>query len=270
MRYIILTICVLLFNSGLYAQTDNVSLSFGGGLNSLAYELDCCGKKSSDFGFSMKLGYEHFFNPKEGISTGLIMVNFSTSATLNYRQTIDNFVDEDEKNYTQRTYFNELKEVQKQNILILPAEFVYKIDLSQKLKLNLCGGFFAGFNIKNDFKTQMGVLESRRFYYALNLEIYGDYPQHGLYSESDFNGKYDSKVLFGGIFETDLRYNLSDDLDLKFGFHWLYSFNSQKKESSLNLYNPNDLKYNGVFNSNLTNKVHPFALGFSVGINYRL
>ena len=268
MRYIILTICVLLFNGGLYSQTDNVSLSFGGGLNSLAYELDCCEKKSSDFGFSMKLGYEHFFNPKEGISTGLMMCCFKTSTSLNYLQTIDNAVDEDNNTYTHRTYFNGLKETQKQTMLIIPAEFVYRFSLSGKIELWLSGGLFGGFALKSDFKTEKGNLETRRFYYKQNLEVYGDYPMHGLYTESDFSGKNSFKPVLGGIFEPNFLVRLNEKVDLKCGFYFLYSFTAQNKQDFERLYDPDGKNYHGFLNSQLIGKTHPMLTGFLLGINY--
>ncbi|MBQ3656882.1 MAG: hypothetical protein II956_08585 [Bacteroidales bacterium] len=271
MKHTILTLCFLTFFGSLFAQNkgqDFLSLTIGGGYHAINYKLDGYGDKTNGFGFAAKLGYEHFFSSEAGISTGVMTGCFKTSTTLNYLQTIDKAVDEDNNIYTHRTYFNSLKESQKQTMLIIPAEFVYRFSLSSKIELWLSGGLFGGFTLKSDFKTEKGNLETRRFYYEQNLEVYGDYPMHGLYTENSFSAQNSLKPVLGGIFEPNFLVRLTEKVDLKCGFYFLYSFTAQNKQDSENLYDPESKNYNGFFNSHLTDKTHPMLTGFLLGANY--
>lgn len=282
MRKIIITFCLLMICGGVWAQVpsksiNSVSLVFGGGYHALAYKLGDYGNKKDGFGFQVKLGYSHFFNPKVGVSTGLMSVNFKSTATLNYMQTIDKAVDEDNNLYTHRTYFHSLGECQKQNLLVVPVEFVYRQAFNRRTELWLGVGLFGGFAVKNKFSTDDGNLETRRYYIEQNLEVYGDYPQHHLYTESGFSGKSSSKVVVGGIFEPNLIIRLAPNVDLRCGLYVLYSFTQQNKSTKDPLYNPDCMastayestKYNGVFNSSISGKTHPMAMGGYLGVGYR-
>ena len=282
MKRIFITLCLSMIYCGLWAQVptksvNTASLSFGGGYHALAYKLDDYGDKKDGFGFQMKLGYSHLFNQKVGISTGLMSVSFKTTATLNYLQTIDKAVDEDNNTYTHRTYFHGLEECQKQNLLVVPVEFVYRQAFNRRVEMWLGAGLFGGFALKNNFSADEGDLETRRYYIEQNLEVYGDYPQHHLYTESGFSGKSTSKPVVGGIVEPNLIVRLAPNVDLRCGFYVLYSFTSQNKESKDPLYNPDCMsstaysatEYHGVFNSSIIGKVHPMAIGGCIGVGYR-
>lgn len=97
---------------------------------------------------------------------------------------------------------------------------------------------FGGFAVKNKFSTDDGDLETRRYYIEQNLEVYGDYPQHHLYTESGFSGKSSSKAVVGGIFEPNLIIRLAPNVDLRCGLYVLYSFTQQNKSTKDPLYNP--------------------------------
>ena len=282
MKKIIVTLFLSMIYCGLCAQVpaksvNTVSLSFGGGYHALAYKLDDCGDKKDASGFEVKLGYSHLFNPKVGISTGVMSVSFKTTVTLNYLQTIDKAIDEDNNTYTHRTYFHGLEECQKQNLLVVPVEFVYRQTFNRRVEMWLGAGLFGGFALNNKFSADEGNLETRRYYMEQNLEVYGDYPQHHLYTESGFNGKSSSKPVVGGIFEPNLIVRLAPNVDLHCGFYVLYSFTRQNKETRDPLYNPDCMsssaysatEYHGVLNSALIEKVRPFAVGMELGVGYR-
>ena len=281
MKKLVIITLILMFASNLYSQSvkqDFLTFGFGAGIHGLSYNLNGYGDKKSNMGYKFQIWYKHLFTQKIGIATGLEFVNYNSSATTNFVQPIERAVDEDNKNYTHRTYFNDLEENQKINQLAIPIEMVYVIDLVSKLSLQIDAGFYVGIPVGNNFKTASGNLETRRFYYEQNLEIYGDYSQHHLYTKSDFKGEYDFKPTFGGLLGTQFLYSVDERLKLCAGFYGSLSFSSLVNGTDALLYNPDcmardaysDTKYNGVFNSNLTKKVNPFAVGFYIGLCYRI
>ncbi len=279
MKQLAFIIFLSAFSGSLFAQNTQkniLTFGFGAGIHGIAYKSDRCSEKSNHYGFQTGIGYKHLFKPKFGISTGLRFMSFSSSGVLDYIQTIDDAVDEDNKTYTHRTYFHGLEESQKQNSLLIPVEAVYVIDLEKKLKLQFDAGFFAGFSVGNNFKTVSGSLETRRFYYQQNLEVYGDYRQHHLYTESDFKGKYKFKPSFGGIFGAEFLYSVDKNFDLTGGFYGSLTMTSTIKKSGGEVYDP-DCKasdaysntiYNGVLNTDSEVKTHPFSFGVMIGFEY--
>ncbi|MBO4244581.1 MAG: outer membrane beta-barrel protein [Bacteroidales bacterium] len=282
MKHTIIFLMLLALTYGAYAQpgskgSNGLTVTVGGGINGLSYKLDGYGDKKFHAGFRVNVGYQHYFTPKIGVSAGLAFLNFRTDAILNYMQSIENAIDEEDNPYTHRTYFHNLEEAQKQNYLALPVEFLCKIPLNADLKVLLGGGVFAGLAFQKEFRTRSGYLETRRYFIEQNLEVDGDYPQYHLYKESDFVGDFDTKINFGGIFESSILYSIDKQTDVRIGLYGMYSFAPQNQKNEVDLYNPDCMsssaysatEYHGVLNSALVDKVCPFAVGVEVGVCYR-
>ena len=250
----------------------------GGGLHFLTYDIDDFGSKKPGYGFMGRAGYRFFFNRHWGIGTELNLKTYSTSATLDYIQEIENAVDEENGSYLHRTYFNGLKEKQKQTSFNIPLGVYYQTQLGRRWKAQGGLGIFYQFSeLSNKFTTTDGSLETRGYYDEFNVELFG-MDQHHFYTADDFEGDYEKKSCLGLFAEGNLLFQLTHKLELDLGLYFSYGLNYQNEKVAQNIYDPDcmmataysNAKYNGVLASEAVEKSHPMAVGLMAGIRYRL
>ncbi len=250
----------------------------GGGLHFLTYDMDDMGSKKPGYGFMARGGYRFFFNRHWGIGTELNFKTFSTSATLDYLQELPDAVDEDGEKYLHRTYFNGLKEKQKETAFNIPLGVYYQTQLGNRWKaVGGLGMFYQLQELSNKYSTTDGSLETRGFYQVYNVELYG-MDQHNFYTADNFKGEYEKKSCLGLFAEGNLLYQLTHKLELDLGIYFSYGLNYQKESVGSLVYNPDcmeataykNAEYNGVLSSSKIEKSHPLAVGLMAGIRYRL
>ncbi len=254
---------------------------FGGGMHIHTYDMSGFGSKRPGLGFMTRAGYRLFFNNHWGIGTELNLKRYSTIATLDYVQEIDNAVDEEGEVYANRTYFNDLKEKQNQLTLNIPLGVYYQTQLSEKWKV--VGGLGMFYQIKelsNKFKTTAGSLETRGYYSRFNGkdEELHSMPQHNFYTAADFKGDNAKLACLGIYGEGSMLYQLTQRLELDLGIYLSYGLNYQSESAGNLVYNPDcmdataykNAKYNGVLESSIVEKSQPLAIGLMAGVRYKL
>ncbi len=253
----------------------------GGGMHIHTYDMSDYGSKKPGLGFMARAGYRLFFNQHWGIGTELNLKNYSTFATLNSVQEINNAIDEEGEQYVNRTYFQDLKEKQNQLTLNIPLGVYYQTQLSEKWKLvGGLGMFYQLKELTNKYKTTDGTLETRGYYSRFNSpeEELHSMPQHNFYTADGFKGDNQKLSCLGIFGEGNFLYKLSERIELDLGLYLSYGLNYQSESVGKLVYNPDCMDktayqnptYNGVLESNIVDKSNPFAVGLMAGIRYKL
>jgi hypothetical protein len=266
----ILFISLLLWGTGaLQAQEKSQSLYFniGSGFHHLKYNLQN-GTHESSMGYSCNLGYNYFFSNNWGLGAGLGLESFQSKATLNY-QTSKSSVDTDGESFEFLTQYTDWQEKQSILLLDIPLSFIYQKEMSDKLKFQFSIGPKISFAVQSNYKTEGGTIETTGYYPQYNVVLYG-MPQHNFKTITSFpkndtslNPVVSAYSNLGGL------YKLNNSLDLYAGVYLDYGLSNMIDAQDKLLYQEDGV-YNGIFSSNLTNKVKHFSFGFKIGINLRL
>jgi len=249
----LLFISLLLCGAGaLHAQEKSQSLYFnaGSGIHNLKYDLQN-GTKESSMGYTLNLGYNYFFSKNWGIGAGLGLESFESKATLNYQTSMPS-VDTDGESFEFR-----------------PLSVIYQKQMNEKLKFQFSIGPKISFAMKSNYQTVGGTIETTGFYPQYSVVLYG-LPQHNFTTLTGFpksdtrqNPVLSAYSNLGGL------YKLNNHLDIYAGVYFDYGLTNMIDAQDKLLYQEDGV-YNGVFSSDLTNKVKQFAFGFKIGINFRL
>jgi hypothetical protein len=266
----LLFISLLLCGTGaLNAQEKSQSLYFniGSGFHNLKYDVQN-GTQESSMGYTVNLGYNYFFSKNWGFGAGLGLESFQSKATLNY-QTSKSSVDTDGKSFEFRTQYTDWQEKQSILLLDIPLSFIYQKEMSEKLKFQFSIGPKISFAMQSNYKTEGGTIETTGYYPQYNVVLYG-MPEHNFTTLTSFpkkdislNPVVSAYSNFGGL------YKLNNSMDLYAGVYIDYGLTNMIDAHDKLLYQEDGV-YNGIFYSDLTNKVKQFAFGFKIGINFRL
>lgn len=266
----ILFINLLLLGTGaLQAQEKSQSLYFniGSGFHNLNYDLKN-GTQESSMGNTFNFGYNYFFSKNWGFGAGLGLESYNSKATLNY-QTSNSSVDTDGESFKFRTQYTDWQEKQSILLLDIPLSFIYLKEMSEKLKFQLSIGPKVAFAVLSNYKIEGGKIETTGYYPQYNVVLYG-MPQHNFTTLTTFpknNTKLNPDVSLysnlGGL------YKLNNCIDLYAGVYLDFGLTNMIDAQNKLLYQEDGV-YNGIFASDLTNKVKQFAFGFKIGINFRL
>ncbi len=251
------------------AQEKSQSLYFniGTGFHNLKYDLQN-GTHENSMGYTFNLGYNYFFSENWGFGVGLGLESFESKATLNY-QTSHISTDTDGESFEFRTQYTDWQEKQSILLLDIPLSFIYQKEMSEKLKFQFSIGPKVAFAAQSNYKTTGGTIETTGYYPQYNVVLSG-MPQHNFTTLTSFpkNGISMNPVVsafgnLGGL------YKLSKSMDFYAGVYLDYGLTNMIDAQDKLLYQEDGV-YNGVFSSDLTNKVKQFAFGFKLGINLRL
>lgn len=266
----LLFISLLLWGAGtIQAQEKSKAIYFnvGSGFHNLKYDLQN-GTQESNMGYSFNLGYNYFFSKNWGLGAGLGLQSFESKATLNY-QTSKSSVDADGESFEFRTQYTDWQEKQSILLLDVPISFIYQKQMNEKLKFQFSIGPKVSFAVQSNYKTEGGTIETTGYYPQYNVVLYG-MPQHNFTTLTSFpkndislNPVVSAYSNLGGL------YKLSNRLDLYAGVYFDYGLSNMIDAQDKLLYQEDGV-YNGVFSSDLTNKVKQIAFGFKIGINFRL
>ncbi|MFA5330447.1 MAG: outer membrane beta-barrel protein [Prolixibacteraceae bacterium] len=266
----LLFISLLLWGAGaLQAQEKSQSVYFniGSGFHNLKYDLRN-GTQESSMGYTVNLGYNYFFSKNWGLGAGLGLESFQSKATLNY-QTSKSSVDTDAESFEFRTQYTDWQEKQSILLLEIPISLIYQKEMSEKLKFQFSIGPKVAFAVQSNYKTAGGTIETTGYYPQYNVILY-DMPQHNFTtltsfpkSDTSLNPVVSAYSNLGGL------YKLNNSMDLYAGVYFDYGLSNMIDAQDKFLYQEDGV-YNGVFSSDLTNKVKQFAFGFKIGMNFRL
>ncbi len=247
----------------------------GGGLHTLAYNVDGYGKKKPGAGIMVRGGYRYFFTENWGVGTELNFKSFQSTFIADYTQKISDAIDEDNYTYQHRTYYNDLKEKQSQMVLSLPIAIYFQQRLNQKWKLGGGLGAVAQFEIVNKYQTSSGDLETRGYYDIFNVELYG-MDQHNFFTKSDFDGKNKKRSSIGLLVEGNALYYITKRLSIDLGIYFTVGMGYKSQGDDLNQFDPDCMKrdgyqwkYNGALDSKVVDISTPIAVGGMAGIRYQ-
>lgn len=267
---ILLFINLLLLGTGaLQAQEKSQAIYFdlGSGFHNLKYDLQN-GKHESNMGYTYNFGYKYFFTKNWGLGAGLGLESFHSKSILNY-QTSNSSVDTDGELFEFRTVFKDWQEKQSILLLDIPVSLLFQKQMNNKLKFQISFGPKVSFAIQSSYKTVGGTIETTGYYYQYNVVLY-NMPQHNFTTLSDsqtndtrLNPVLSASSNLGGL------YKLNKNMDIFAGVYFDYGLTNMVDAQNKFLYQEDGV-YNGVFSSDLTNKVKQFTLGLKVGINWNL
>lgn len=237
-----------------------------GGRNSLSYKLKD-GTQENQMGSTLNIGYSVFINKHFGLLTGVGFQNFGAISTIN-KQIINPDIDSEGENFEFRANYKNWKEKQNSLFLDFPIAIQYRQLISSKFQLISSFGAKISLPINSSYKSIGGEIETTGFYNKLNVE-YKNLPQHGFSSYNSFNGNISFKTAYIGIADIGMLVSLSKKVNLYMGGYLNYGLNNIRNKSDKQIYQLNGT-YNGILNSNQTEKVTTVAMGLKIGVYVEL
>lgn len=268
----LLFIGLLLMGTGAlqaHAQEKSQAIYFnlGSGFHNLLFDLQN-GTQKNIIGNTCNLGYNFFFSKSLGLGAGLGLESFQSNTTLNY-QTRKSSKDSEGESFEFRTQYTDWQEKQSILLLGIPFAFIYRKEVSEKLKFQFSIGPKMSFAVQSNYKAEGGTIVTSGYYPQYDIILFG-MPQHNFTTLTSFpktnislNPVVSAYSNLGGL------YKINDRLDLYTGIYFDYGLSNMIDARDKYLYQ-GDGVYNGVFSSDLTNKVKQFAFGFKIGINFSL
>ncbi len=266
MKHIIFLIFFAVVSPLVYSQDHYLHITGGIGQHHLPYQLSD-GAYQGGLGYNFNLGYSYFFSSHWGITTGIGIQSARSSARLNYLSGIP-AVDADGDNYEFRTMFSGWKERQRAMFVDIPLGLQF-MQRFKKFDLLISSGPKISLPLNPTYKVTSGNIITTGYYQQWNVELY-DLPQHGFTAtESRPSGNMKLKTTWSVFFDVGAKYRVTDIFGIYLGAYYNHGLN--------NLINPQDQpvytaegNYNGILNSNQTNKVNLAAVGLKVGLSWKI
>lgn len=294
MKHYILTIALLFASCGLMAQENKqenapktfvkvvhpplmeqnkyLSLSAGGGLSTMLYDLPI-GESEMGLGGRLNIDYNIFFSKVWGVSFGLggSKINSTMSILEGEKYSTPISIPVTYSDWTQKelkgeciTEFSGWKEEISTFALEMPVGFLLRAPMGQKCTFLTGFGMKLMFPIKTSYEVVEGSIEKSAYIEDLNATINSDLEDYG-FTKSDVHPSGSAKTkMFSLGFYLDL--NLVHKLkhtDLFYGFYGdLGVTNIAKKDMPLS----NTEEYNSLIASDAIGKAKPFAVGFRIGL----
>ncbi len=267
-KYFYIVILLFISNYSIAQKNANaLSLSFGGGQNSLMYETSN-GVTNEVFGWNVSAEFHHYFSSRFGISTGIELQTYSSSNILNFTEETQG-LDAEGNSYLFKTKFNNWIEQQQLINFEIPVTLFYQFSLSEKFQLQTAIGAKLCLPVSSQYKTIGGEMATSAFYPLWNVELY-DLPQYGYDTfTNEFKGNYQTTIGYIGVAEIGGLYKLTDKINLFGKFYYNYGFNNILESVNQNIYSVSGV-YNGILNSNQTEVVKLKALGLRIGLSMNL
>lgn len=248
-------------------KSQSIYFNMGSGFHNLKYDLQN-GTQKNSMGYTFDLGYNYFFSKNWGFGAGLGLESFESKATLNY-QTSQQSTDTDGELFEFRTQYTDWKEKQSILLLDIPLNFIYRKEVSEKLNFQFSVGPKVSFAVQSNYKTVGGTIETTGYYPKYNVVLF-DMPQHNFTTLTSFPEKSISlNPVVSALSNLGGLYKLNDRMDFYAGVYVDYGLTNLIDAQKKPLYQEDGV-YNGVFASDLTDKIKLFAFGFKIGINLRL
>lgn len=266
------------------------------------------GSRDSKLGYGFEVKYSYFFNNHWGVTTGIGLSQYAAVGKLkgsldeNTYYSLGQFTDDDLTgrpiDFELRTRLTNLEEKQTIWFLEVPLMLSYQTYFGDSARWGLYGGLGVKlqFPITAKYKIQNGA--------SSQFNVSGKYdgiptdmgspenppvPQHGYGTISDPNSTLDwddkAKLKMGiaGTAELGFMYALNNGMDLMLGGYIDYGFNDLKKNGNQKLfsasaaYHPGadnhvgkGINYNGMLNSDTTDKIKLISFGVKIGLRFKL
>ena len=304
MRKVILTLFFAVITVAVSAQEKGLHLTLAGTLGgaTLGYTTDIDVKSNFHLGFGGTIGAQYFFTQHWGLSLGVGVARYKSSARYNnkfvFNDLINNAPFTPNVPYNLHIELNDWREIQKSLFLEIPLLAMYQKKWGKKESFGLYFG--AG------LKLQLPVLSNK--YEVTNgseLSVVGNIPAFdlviddlpnygfGTTKHTDYNGEFDLKVGLAATAEFGFLISLNRRWDLTVGAYADYSFLNMKGENNtdygflvapegnantIHPSTPNErvghvgdrIEYNGYLGSTTVEKVHPIAVGGKLGVRIKL
>ncbi len=250
----------------------------GGGLHTLAYNVDGFGSKIPGAGIMVRGGYRYFFTENWGVGTELNFKSFQTTFKADFRQEIENAVDEDGETYTHYTTFDGFKEKQKQAVLSLPVAVYFQQRINKKWKVGGGLGAIFQFELTNKYKPNGGYFKTSGYYERFNVIIY-DLPQHNFKDFTGNSGSSKKRSSVGALLEGNALYYITPRLSIDLGIYLTVAMGYKSVGEDTYLFDPDcmrgaegykNVSYNGALDSKVVDRATPIALGGMAGIRYQI
>lgn len=280
MKRIFIILGALVLALGTQAQVNQhsnyIGFNFGGGLNTLQYNpVD--GKWNSKLGFLGEVKYMHFFNKHIGLGAG-IQVNFVNAQTsYDFREVTTGLVHPaNNLQYESRTGYFGWKESQKEMVLSIPIEFLFRAPMGQRMFFLFGLGAQIDLPMNGEFTADEGTYEVRGYFPATGVE-YANMPGYGFDTyKADEKGDIKNLKSFGLSLIADLGFNLTlgNHWGIYLGVYGGYGITNlvDKVSEDPMLVAPNGTanvkSYNGVITSKQVDEVHLLNAGAKIGINF--
>jgi hypothetical protein len=244
-----------------------LSLSAGGGLHQLRYQLDN-GSSKGCAGFSLNAGYSIYFSKNWGVSSGIGLHSLRTEGTLNHTTTTTD-IDSEDDNYEFRTYYKGWKEEQKTLLIDIPLTATFRHTLTPKLGLMVDAGAMLSIPVSATYKAVGGTISTTGYYSRWDVEL-SDLPEQGFHTFiSRPTGDLSLRPALSLCASLGGTYLLTESISLYADTYASYGLNSMLKSGSKPIFQK-DGTYNSLLNSSQAGKVRAATLGLTLGVRWSL
>ena len=264
----------LLFGFSAGAQDSEFSLSAGGGLAGLKYDLSN-GESKLKPGFHAGIGYTKFFNSRWGLATGVELGYYQSRATLTPNTVFSSYeIDSENNAFEFRVKTKGYEEKQSLYALQIPLMVQFQPLSKSSTQLYAQGGVKLGIPVSSSYQTKADEINASGYYPDVNAEI-TDLPAHGFGTQTNWKSKgdYDFKPSYALAAEAGVKFRLSLGNHLYAGLFIDYGLNNIKKgegDQTLLTYHPtavNQSQATGVFSlAHTTGDVRLMAYGIKLRI----
>lgn len=274
-------------------------------LNSLGEK----GSRKGSLGYGIDIKYSYFFDPHWGITSGVGIGYYGTTGKLKGSLSEQSFynlgklTDDDwqpaPKDFELHTRITNLEEKQTTYLVEIPLMLSYQTYFKEQ---SSCWGLYGGigaklqlpvsskFKIRNGQKSEFNVSGK---YYDIPVDMGSPanppVPQHGYGTITDpnnslgWNDKAELKMGIAATAEFGVLFSLSRTTDLQVGGYIDYGLTDSKKNRKQELftapavYHPStdnrigeNIRYNGMLNSNVTNQIRPLSFGVKIALKFKV
>lgn len=269
------------------------------GLSGFQYNLEG-GSEKSGLGYGGVLGYQYFFNRHWGVSAGVGISFYTTTAKYDDKSFVyKNQLDNEQDVYDLTLRLRNWEEKQEGYFLEIPVMAMYQHKFGEKQR----HGIYAGLGVKVQIPNVIGTstfsieegsnLQTSAYYPEWNLVVGGDgnpdVSAHSYGSTESMNDMWASQsrdnelnVSFAVAGEAGFLFGLSRRVDLTVGAYMDYGVNNIQKQDEDPLISPVPnvaqqdgqvgelINYKGVINSNAVDRVNLMSVGAKVGVRVKL
>ncbi len=262
-------------------QNNYLSISFGGGINTLKYDLEV-GERSPMAGGSFNIDYNLFFSQKWGISFGGGFTIYNAKSTINTQYETSEKIPvtyydgtTELTESTLYTTFNGWEERQTCFALETPIGVLYRRYLGGNTTLLMGTGIKFEYPVKTSYRVKAGTRTISGYLESADMEINSDLPQHGYKKHYDRpNGTTETKHFNAGIYldmnfvhktaNADFFYGIYGTLGLSGLRKTTVIYTSIPQSDNKSLANINN--YCGVLESTAASDPKLNAIGIRLGV----
>ena len=259
-------------DTGSLRQGHEFSLSVGGGLSTLRYQLPL-GGVSGGFGGDFGVGYTCFVFERTGIHAGVGLGLYGAKATPDGAAIITpGLVDSDGDVFDMHTVLTGYSETQ--NAMFLNIPLMIKYQTRHEKEYYVMGGVKAGVPLGGNYSSSNATFFNSGYYpkygnWATNQEFAG----FGTFDDRSFDGDLAFEVSLALAVEAGMKYRIGNSLSLYIGAFFDFGLNNAAKTGSFPFIaysadNGSGFAANSVVAS-LADKVNVMAFGLKVRVGLK-